>query len=428
MLHPFESKRMFEDQKYSELIELGNNKDNRAEFTERDWRYYLQSLYKQQRYKEFLDKYKEAYKQHPNIEGVDWNLCWALYYTYIRDFDFKKGDINLYRRQITLILDKLQNDKGNVLPKTIVFQFCKAIKEGFVGESRDFSLIESYLKRINPDNLTKEEQMNTNPKIKTKSFASDYERWYSYMSKALLEQEKYDECIECCDKALDTINKFHSNNDIWFNYRKAKSLREIGREAKGTEIINKTLSSRFSHWCLYEYLFDNAVNSDDGDSASMYGAKCATADKEHKMRVTFYKKYADYLEKHDCVREAMLLHQLIILVRQEEGWREKSYFADWNISNDVRQLRKNDILEELNGYWRKLVDSDKIAGRIKKIICEGGSGFIVDKNGNEYYFNAKDFKAQRSKMVEGQEVKFNLIDGFDKKKNIKTKNATNITL
>lgn len=425
MLKLYESKNMFENRQYKELVEIGRDKTNRDEFSQWDWLNYLKSLYKLKEYLAVLDGYKEMRSKFPSFDHPKYTMCWSLYYAYLKGFDFKTGDIELYRQRIDLILSSMpQNNNNNLLLKIIVFQFCGAIMDGFIGESRDYALIESYLNKIDPEMLSKSEGVSKDGI----PLASDYEKWYSYMAKALLEQQKYDECIECCNKALDTISKFHYNNNIWFNYRKAKSLRALNKEAEGTAIINEALSGRFSHWCLYEYLFDNAVSADDEKSANIYGAKCATADREHKMRVTFYQKYAEFLENHDNIREAMLLHQLIILVRQEEGWNEKSYFADWNISDEVKQMSKEDILKELNAFWRKLADSDKLEGYITKILPNGSSGFISDNDGNSYYFSARDFKANKTKMAEGQRVKFNLVDGFDKKKNIKTKNAISITL
>ena len=416
-------KELYDTQKYNEIAENWNNPKTHDLYNEWNYFYSMLALYKLKRYDDCLDVYRECHSKYADYTKLNDKMGWSLYYTKIKTFNFETGNITELLKQIDYILEHCGND--NYSPRWYVINYItKAINNGKIGEERDWSMIEKYLLQIDPDTLSKEEnQMNTG-----RPLPSNYESWYSRMAKALLEQQKYDECIECCDKALATISKFHSNNDIWFNYRKAKSLREIGKEAEGTEIINEALSGRFSHWCLYEYLFDNAVSADDEKSANIYGAKCATADREHKMRVTFYQKYAEFLENHNNIREAMLLHQLIILVRQEEGWNEKSYFADWNISDEVKQMSKEDILKELNAFWCKLADSDKLEGHITKILPNGSSGFINDNDGNSYYFSARDFKANKSKMIEGQCVKFNLVDGFDKKKNEKTKNAANITI
>lgn len=414
---------LYKDGKYDAIGKFWEATKSYDNFNEWDFLHCINALYKLKEYEKCLDVYKECHKIFPEYTELDNKMGWSLYHTKIKDFDFKRGDSTALLAQIDYALKHCDTEQYS--PRWMIISFiAKAFKEGKIGGEQKFSLMEKYLLQINPESLSKDENKTNDGKPN----ASNYEQWYSFMAKALLEQEKYDECIECCDKALTTIDKFHSNNDVWFNYRKAKSLRAIGREPEGTEIINKALSGRFSHWCLYEYLFDNAINADDVNAANVYAAKCSVADRDHKMRVAFYQKYAEFLETQGNTREAMLLHQLVISIRQEEGWKEKSYFADWNISDEVKQMSQADILKELGSFWRKYADSDKLEGHIKKILNEGVAGFVEDENGNTYYFSARDFKANKSKMVEGQKVKFNLIDGFDKKKNMKTKNAANITL
>lgn len=408
---------------YKEIASIWNICECHDEFNEWDFLYCLNAFWGLKEYEKCLVVYKECHKKFPECTMLDNIMGWSLYHIKIKTFDFEIGDSSEILKQIDYILEHC--DDSQYSPRWRVIDYItKAISKGKIGEERDYALAEKYLHQINPEMLSKKEnQMNTG-----RPLPSDYESWYSRMTKSLLEQKKYAECIDCCDKALASIEKFHSNNNIWFRYRKAVSLRGIGRETEGTKIINQALLGRFSHWCLFEYLYDNAVSANDTESAMIYAAKCALADSEHKMRVLFYQKYAEYLEKIGNSKISMLLRHLIIVIRQEEGWREKSYFADWNITDDVKQMSKEELLKELNSFWRSLAESDKTSGRITSIISGGVAGFVEDKNGNSYYFNARDFKSNKSKMIIGENVKFDLVDGFDKKKNIATKNAINITV
>lgn len=425
MLKGFELKKSKDNKQFDGIISSwkeGTNEE-KEQLNEWDYLHYMDAFYKAKEYEICLEIYKECISVYPYLDKLDNEMVWSLYRAKIKTFDFETGDISELLKLIDYALEHCNDSQP--LPRWAVIDYItKAVRDGKVGEERDYSLVEKYLLQVNPEVLSKKE----NQMYSGRPLPSNYESWHSRMSKALLEQKKYAECMECCDKALASIEKFHSNNDVWFRYRKAVSLRGVDRESEGTAIINQALSGRFSHWCLFEYLYDNAVSANDTETAMIYAAKCALADSEHKMRVLFYQKYAEYLEKIGNSKISMLLRHLIIVIRQEEGWREKSYFADWNITDDVKQMSKEELLKELNSFWRSLAESDKTNGRITSIISGGVAGFVEDKNGNSYYFNARDFKSNKSKMIIGEIVKFDLVDGFDKKKNIATKNAINITV
>ena len=61
-------------------------------------------------------------------------------------------------------------------------------------------------------------------------------------------------------------------------------------------------------------------------------------------------------------------------------------------------MSKEELLKELNSFWRSLAESDKTSGKITSIISGGVAGFVEDKNGNSYYCNARDFKSNKSKL------------------------------
>lgn len=68
-------------------------------------------------------------------------------------------------------------------------------------------------------------------------YQSNREMLYVYKTKALLELNQYDECIKCCIEALNVINQFHHNNDIWIRLKQAKSIAGLGNVEEGIKLI-----------------------------------------------------------------------------------------------------------------------------------------------------------------------------------------------
>ncbi|NCX95359.1 MAG: hypothetical protein EBX41_02915, partial [Chitinophagia bacterium] len=65
---------------------------------------------------------------------------------------------------------------------------------------------------------------------KSEEQASDKENWYAVKTKALFETQQYQECFVVSKKALETFDKFHYLNDIWFARRVALSRKKLGNK------------------------------------------------------------------------------------------------------------------------------------------------------------------------------------------------------
>jgi tetratricopeptide (TPR) repeat protein len=95
----------------------------------------------------------------------------------------------------------------------------------------------------------------------------------------------------------------------------------------------------------------------------------------------------------------------------------------------VEQLPPAKTLEKnLRTFWIKLLDDFKptLKGTINKILDTGQAGFISKNKKEFYYFQIKSFRGDKKLCVVGQQVSFQLEEGFDKKKNQPTQNAVNV--
>ena len=303
-----------------------------------------------------------------------------------------------------------------------------AVDKGRLGVERDYGLALRYLDKVDPDTLSDEERRLTDAGGKNRSLSSDRESWYSYKAKFLLKQKDYQACIDCCDRALQAIDRFHSNNDSWFVYRKAKCLQALNRPEDAKALIEGILGKSFKHWCLFKLMFEFEVAAGNDSRALKYAGECALSDPEHKMRVGFYEGLASYLESRENIEISMLLRRLVLLLRAENQWKEKSRHTQWHLSDEIAALDKQAVINRLNPVWRQWRDKDKVflSGTIKTIFPEGKTGYILADNGGSYYFSVRDFRGKRDEIRTDMRVRFTIEERLDKRKNEIKLNAADI--
>ena len=133
------------------------------------------------------------------------------------------------------------------------------------------------------------------------------------------------------------------------------------------------------------------------------------------------------------VNEAKLHLKLIISIRKKEGWaisselenEAKKFEIDTHESNEI-----NNIIKKLTPFWesQSATNAVRLEGKIEQIFSDTGSGFIKTSTGEKYYFSSKESAKLKRDCKLGAIVKFELMDGFDKKRNVATKNACSLKL
>lgn len=420
-------KNLYDQGRYEEAIAYASECSVIDNFTEWDYLFLSKCLFKLKWYTEYLDLYKEYHAKFPDSDKLDDNMGWALYYTRIRDFDFETGDRQQYLKLIDFILTHSTDSQYS--PRVWVATVAaEAVFKNKLGKTPNYELGNKYLSIIDPHSLDLAEREIT-VEGRTMKTASDREKWYNRKTKALIELQLYEECLACIDDAFRNVDRFHNNCNYWLNYRKAICLFGLG-DLDGAEKTTKEILSRFEHWCFYELLFDISINRGKTDEAVRYGAIGALADREHKLRVSFYEKYADLLLHCGHPREAALHYKLVEQIRLEEGWKEARLPDDYSYPDNVRNLTKKDVIKELLLFWRQEKERG-IAfheGMIIRILPNGKSGFIRDERGNSFYFNVHDFTRRVNELQEGMSVRFALEERLDKSKNEMKLNAVQISI
>ena len=429
-MEPYQMKNLYSAGKFQEIIALWKNEEEREQFTEWDYIYVMNTMYKQQQdYKECLEVYRAFHKKFPESDKLDDRMGWACYQVHIKGFDPKTGDRKALRKQAEYIIAHSSQEQYS--PKWFMVKYMlDQIKDGAFGQEISPQQQLEYIDQINPDTLSTQTGERILGNGRTVQTASDREDWYRIRAKLLLTTERYEECIEFCDKALNSFQKFHTDNDQWFRYRKAKSLFALGRADEARQYIHDIQARGLNHWCLWQLLFEMDRDTGNAESAIINGCRCALADPSHEMRVKFYENFATFLGSQGMFMEAELHRQLVVLIRKENDWPLKERHKAWEIPEELAAMDKQTVLKELNSFWRKWKDKDKVyfTGTVRKLLGEGKSGFIESDDGKSYYFNARDFQRRNTVPQEGMRVRFTLTDRMDKSKGVVKPNATDIIM
>lgn len=427
----FTIKNLYSNGDYNKLIELFSRYKT-FDYTEWDYFYFINSLYKLKDYELCLTIFRDEYrKKFPQSKLVYTTIGWALYKCRIKQFEFSQNDSRLFFKQVNYILDILTNihDSNSCLLRWKVVESTIDYLGTKTKTPYTTWLTNQYLNKISPNNLSKDTSVFNLKNGRVIEVASLHETWYSEKSKCLIELKSFEECIRICDEALIMVNKFHYNNDSWFKYRKAQSLLALGYLSDAKELIQNILKTGFKHWCLYNVLFQIACKEEDKEFALKNAGLCALSDSSHEMRILFYSVFGEYLSFIGEKRLAQLHFQFIDLIKREKKWklRKKNILP---IDEQILSMSKEDVLKELVLFWQNIrtIGVKYYTGEIIKILSNGKSGFILNNETHQkHYFSIKDILGKKI-FREKDKVTFTIIERIDHKKGVPSLCATNISV
>ena len=360
-------------------------------------------------------------------KNLKFYYLWSIYHTQIKiEKNLIESNYNKFQENVKYILHHTKKD-DLLYNMTIMF-----VVEYLESKSNYKACdLNKWLDKINPDTLNSESLSFKSSDGKKVSLSSQMEKWYSIKTRTLEKAEEYKECIKYCDMALEKINDFHHNNDIWFQRTKALCLWKSGNSKNAMEILKKILNKK-NEWFIQKEIGDILLETGKIEEAKRYYIDAALNNGPSEMKIKLFWNLADIFEKKNMIEEEKQHRIFVLGLRQVYGWKLSS------IEGEFKKTIPEKLLNEFNEKkyikaLRKIWESEKwdsgniIEGIIDNLLPNGQSGFISTKN-KRYYFLTKEFKGKKEQLIPGLKVSFYLGEGFDKKKNIETKVAVNIKL
>lgn len=359
---------------------------------------------------------EKAFELDPENNDSKLAIAWAFYF--YQDFLGKKAD----KKFVITWLSRI----SPILHQSIMLPFAlavmRAIPDLLVMESPPYISMIRWLMQINPEVLSPDPKIVYQDEGKATEYASQRETLWAQRTQVLFEARRYEECIDTCNQALAQPLKWHFNNDIWINRRKALSHLYLDNVVEALNIYKQHLITRPEWFIHYEYsvLLDKAGET---QAALAEAATALMAAGPLHSKINLIRFMAEILKKRNYTKESQDHLHLYIAICIEKGWS----IAE-ELKNEIGELVVPDagqLQSRLRHFWKHLVEESLPAlnGFITRVNEGGLSGFIADDKGHSYYFSRKDWKGGDAEPQKGMQVRFRLTHRQHPKTGEVVKNA-----
>lgn len=258
-------------------------------------------------------------------------------------------------------------------------------------------------------------------KKKSVEYASDRENWYSLYTKALLETGQYEQCSFISKEALDILDKFHYNNDIWFARRIALSNKNLGDVSTALGELKKLLNKK-KEWFIQSEIAQLHFDKGELEPALEYAIQGLLNYGGINFKVGLLNLVGDILMGKQNKEMAYYHYLLSVQLRIKNEWKvplELQEKVKRTVVGDGALTDIDEIHKKLQSYWNsafgkiaKGTDSNSfISGVIDKILNDnekGINGFIKFGKNQSVYFRVPIQKNGNS-LIKGQEVTFKIL-------------------
>jgi tetratricopeptide (TPR) repeat protein len=311
-----------------------------------------------------------------------------------------------------------------IAQKIVVFRVLKSAKR-----AGKWNLVLEWSDKLNPDLLSDKPII-----INGKEGWCDQATWYNYKVRSLIETGNQQKALEILEAI---IGKYPKNNKFFLRL-KALALKKLNRLPESEQIYESICEGRYPDWwLLHEYAVVLSLSPDHSKQERSLFVMCKAATTSRKVEtcVNLYEDISSVciqLERYLEARDHILLSKL---VRLDHGWNVSEEIEDKIIALNEKigsNPKNQDLSETLSickGYWNKTLfgDSSNPQNHEKKSqVLKNISGKITFGHSDRPYcfINTSDKKSVFCLKVDlpeniqdGDEVIFDAIPSFDKKKN-----------
>lgn len=275
------------------------------------------------------------------------------------------------------------------------------------------------LSLISLSELSTEAKSYTDSYGKTREFASLKEDYYTLKSDFLLDAKRYEDCIICCNEAMETLERLHYDNGVWFSRKIANSLGGLGNIEEAINNLEK-LTTVSDKWFLLYEIGKYYLQLNNLDEALTYMLRAVCTKDPERMKVSLIESIGDLLTEIGDKSFAQDNYNYARQIRQNNDWSVAT--ALQRKITEEKDIESKDIKKKWIQKLYQTVGSKQ--GKVIKLF-NGRGGFI--QADHSYYFQFKNFFSKSDFLKIGDYVEFIVINSYDKKRQIGTKEAVAIT-
>ena len=244
-------------------------------------------------YERAFEIYTELYSKMPLDNSARYSYAWTVYNLKIRDYQTKE-ELLKYAEIITELTR--QNNLNYTKMCVYTMSAMKVMK--LLYSQKDYEGLSHWIDKINPD-LLDEIRFTKDDKI----YPSNRENYYIYASVTYFKLKEYEKCIEVSRNALKNLRKFTNNSAEFFQWRMAKSLRQVGNCAEALKFLKII---QLDEWYVDHEIAETYYCMDDNEKSLKHAINAALKGGPMDMKYNLYnllynlleKDYPEYADKH----------------------------------------------------------------------------------------------------------------------------------
>ena len=265
---------------------------------------------------------------------------------------------------------------------------------------------------------------------KPMELASSKEDWFAFKTKALFETQHYQECFDLSKIALESFEKFHYSNDVWFARRIALSKKHLGNSA---DALNELLLilRRKKEWFIQNEVAQIYKENGDYEKAFKFALSAINNFGDIEFKVGLLELIAELLTLKDEKELSFKHYSLSKLLRLQKEWNVPNSVSSALTQFPFEQItieKLPDLKRELKKYWSGLNPqqtapkkniTQRQSGKIDRILHndeKGADGFIKYDGNKSIYFRVNATEEIVKKISVGLEVDFKVLSATDDKK------------
>lgn len=274
---------------------------------------------------------------------------------------------------------------------------------------------------------------------KPMELASSKEDWYAVKTKALFETQHYQECFELSKKALESFEKFHYSNQVWFARRIALSKKHLGNSVDALNDLLLILR-RKKEWFIQNEVAQIYKENRDYEKAFKFAIRAINNFGDLEYKVGLLVLIAELLALKEEKELSFKHYSLSKLLRLQEEWNVPNSVSSALAQFSFEQItieKLPDLKRELKKYWSSFNPHQNAprqnttqnqTGKIDRILHndeKGADGFIKYDVNKSVYFRVYSTEEIIEKIAIGLEVEFKIlsatVDKKEKAVQLKTK-------
>ena len=369
---------------------------------------------------ELIDKY-------PDFDWCRREVIWAL----ISGMLYKLEETEPLEKVLQTAQQIMDLNPDDLAKKMVVFKVLKSAKS-----SKHWEIVNEWVVNIDPASLSTEPMTDSSGRESW----SDQSLWYNYRINGLIQKEDPKEAIVLVNEILEHFPKQRK----FFLRLKGLANHLLGNFPE-SEKIYQELCTRYKPdwWILHEYA---KVVRETGRSENALKLMYQAASNHPKLEsmVSLFLDIGMLCKKMEQYNEARAHLVLCKYIRSEKGWSIPESITDTIneldkiIGNNDRPSSLKEALSFCRTKWMKILGKDNNFRRLshkKRKVKKGSVGkvslgwsdrpfcFIHSKDGQSFFCHKSDLPPD---IKDGNEVIFDAIPSFDKKKNKESWKASNI--